>query len=151
MGKRKLEKIKRIESSMHRKVTQCKRKKGLLKKSIELSVLCDLKMFLFIYDTSQNRVVHYASNPDDDFFALFNEKRHREFFTNQDYIKVGGRREEFDELEDDSEPSEHDQILESGKSQGDELKRAHSKSSFKFFSVKREEGLVTSQIGSLIS
>ena len=31
-----------------RKVTLCKRKKGLLKKTIELSVLCDLKIFLYI-------------------------------------------------------------------------------------------------------
>ena len=44
MGKKKLEKIARIENASQRKVTLCKRKKGLLKKGIELSVLCDLKI-----------------------------------------------------------------------------------------------------------
>ena len=39
-----------IENVNHRKVTYCKRKKGLLKKSVELSVLCDVSTFVFIYD-----------------------------------------------------------------------------------------------------
>ena len=50
MGKRKLEKIERIENDNTRKVTYCKRKKGLLKKAIELSKLCDQVCFVFIYD-----------------------------------------------------------------------------------------------------
>ena len=96
MGKRRIEKIKIIENSNHRKVTYCKRKKGLLKKSIELSVLCDVSMFLFVYDKQQKRCVHYASDPQEDFLTLFNQKCHREFYTNWDYIKVGGRKNDFD-------------------------------------------------------
>ena len=50
MGKRRLEKIEVIKNLNHRKVTYCKRKKGLLKKSIELSILCDVSIFVLIYD-----------------------------------------------------------------------------------------------------
>ena len=48
MGKKRIEKIARIENDNTRKVTLCKRKKGLLKKMIELSILCDLKIFMLI-------------------------------------------------------------------------------------------------------
>ena len=40
MGKRKIDKMSRIVDFNARKVTLCKRKKGLIKKAIELSVLC---------------------------------------------------------------------------------------------------------------
>ena len=62
MGKRRIDKIQKIEGLSERKVRYCKRKKGLLKKAIELSVLCDVQMFLFIYDKSAQRVVHYCSD-----------------------------------------------------------------------------------------
>ena len=48
MGKKRLDKIARLENNNTRKVTLCKRKKGLIKKMIELSVLCDLKIFMLI-------------------------------------------------------------------------------------------------------
>ena len=50
MGKKKIDKIERINDDIVRRVTYCKRKKGLLKKSIELSILCDVTMFMVIYD-----------------------------------------------------------------------------------------------------
>ncbi len=50
MGKKKIDKIARIPIDSQRKVTYCKRKKGILKKSMELSILCDVSMFVFIYD-----------------------------------------------------------------------------------------------------
>jgi hypothetical protein len=91
MGKRRIEKIQKIENASHRKVTYCKRKKGLLKKSIELSILCDLNMFLFIYDAKSDRVIHYASDPNLDLTDLFNKKAQREYYTNGDYLRVGGK------------------------------------------------------------
>lgn len=41
--------LKRIENSVHRQVTFCKRRAGLLKKAKELSVLCDAEIALVIF------------------------------------------------------------------------------------------------------
>lgn len=91
MGKRRLDQIQLIPNLSHRKVTYCKRKKGLLKKSIELSVLCDLKVFCFIYDESQQRVIHFASDPSLNILDIFNKENQREYYTNSDYGRVGGK------------------------------------------------------------
>lgn len=63
----------------------------MLKKAIELSTLCDLKMFVYIYDPKQQRVIHYASDVDFDLVDIFNLKTQREYYTNDDYHRVGGR------------------------------------------------------------
>nr|ABF68753.1 MADS box transcription factor [Populus tomentosa] len=41
--------MRRIENSVHRQVTFCKRRSGLLKKAKELSVLCDAEIGVFIF------------------------------------------------------------------------------------------------------
>ncbi|KAL3845681.1 hypothetical protein ACJIZ3_003084 [Penstemon smallii] len=41
--------MKRIENPVHRQVTFCKRRTGLLKKAKELSVLCDAEIGIFIF------------------------------------------------------------------------------------------------------
>ena len=56
---------------------------------MELSILCDLKMFVFIYDQSQRRVIHYASDPNQDFCEIFNEENQREFYSNKDVSIMG--------------------------------------------------------------
>ena len=94
MGKRRLEKIEMIQNNNHRKVTYCKRKKGLLKKSIELSLLCDVSVFVLIYDKKQKRCVHYASDSRQNILNMFNDRCNREFYSNKDYVLVGGRPED---------------------------------------------------------
>ena len=96
MGKKRIERIQRIDNQSQRKVTLCKRKKGLIKKVIELSVLCDLKIFMLIQDESNQRSTHFVSHKDFDIIDAFNSLSHREFFTNSDYEKVGGNRDELD-------------------------------------------------------
>ena len=89
MGKKRIEKIEFLQNVYKRRVTQCKRKKGLLKKSIELSILCDLDIFLLIYDKKAKRCTHYASDPKQDLVNMFNDNCHREFLSNHDYVNVG--------------------------------------------------------------
>lgn len=108
MGKKRIDKITRITNNNQRKVSLCKRKKGLLKKTIELSVLCDLKIFLYIQDQASNRVTHYASHPEHDLVSLFNQKNQREFYTNKDYERVGGIK---DEIDSEFQSGEEDQQL----------------------------------------
>ena len=52
-------------------------------------------MFMLIYDKKQGRVIHYSSDPEENILSFFNEKCHREFYSNRDYIKMGGRKEDF--------------------------------------------------------
>ena len=42
--------LKKIENETSRYVTFCKRKRGLLKKAIELSKLCDQHLYIAIFD-----------------------------------------------------------------------------------------------------
>jgi hypothetical protein len=45
-------------------VTFCKRKRGVLKKAIELSRLCDQHVFMVIFDQSKQRIVEFSSKPE---------------------------------------------------------------------------------------
>ena len=67
MGKKRIEKMTRLVNDNARKVTLCKRKKGVIKKMIELSVLCDLKIFMLIQDETNDRVTHFLSHKNFDF------------------------------------------------------------------------------------
>jgi hypothetical protein len=44
--------LRRIENAVHRQVTFCKRRTGLLKKAKELSVLCDAEVALIVFSAS---------------------------------------------------------------------------------------------------
>jgi hypothetical protein len=50
MGKKKIENMVLIEDKISRNVTFCKRKKGLIKKAMEMSILCGVNVALHIYD-----------------------------------------------------------------------------------------------------
>lgn len=53
--------------------------------------------------------MHYSSDADTNLLDLFNEDNHREFYSNEDYEKVGGRKlDENEDSKDAKEPSEVD-------------------------------------------
>lgn len=62
MGKKKIDRLSLIENKMQRNVAFCKRKRGFLKKAIELSQLCAQNILVIIHDEEKNRVVEYASD-----------------------------------------------------------------------------------------
>ena len=64
MGKRKIQSFVRIEDRNARRITYLKRKKGLIKKAMELSMLCTQKVLLTIYDEESNKTVLYHSHDD---------------------------------------------------------------------------------------
>lgn len=164
--RKRIDKIRKIENLSHRKVTYCKRKKGLLKKAIELSLLCDLKMFVFIYDKNQRRVIHYASDASQDLLEIFNEENQREYYTNRDYQRVGGRKSDVDGISldetlsdaendvpvdcfEESSQNNVDTQAESLAKDGTGLSQPQDKKP-KIFSKKRKDGQITSRIGDLL-
>ncbi|CAA3014073.1 MADS-box protein defh21 [Olea europaea var. sylvestris] len=61
MGRGKIE-VKRIENKTSRQVTFSKRRTGLLKKTHELSVLCDAQIGLIVF-SSKGKLFEYSSSP----------------------------------------------------------------------------------------
>ncbi|CAN1295178.1 MADS-box transcription factor 6 [Linum perenne] len=60
MGRRKVE-MKKIEDKSRRQVTFSKRRKGLLKKAREISVLCDVQLALVVF-SSRGRLYQFSSD-----------------------------------------------------------------------------------------
>ncbi|CAN1152568.1 Agamous-like MADS-box protein AGL11 [Linum perenne] len=60
MGRRKME-MKRIEVKSNRQVTFSKRRKGLIKKAKEISILCDAQVGLIVF-SSCGRLYHFSSH-----------------------------------------------------------------------------------------
>jgi hypothetical protein len=89
MGKKKTDGT-YIENRSLRNVTYCKRKRGLIKKAMELSMLCDQMISIVIYDRVKDKVITFNSSSD---FTLKvaqeiveeNANKKREEFTNEDY------------------------------------------------------------------
>ena len=66
MGKKKIEVFEKIADKNSRQVTYNKRKKGLVKKAMELSILCEQEVYLMIVDKSKSKLVVYTSTQDFD-------------------------------------------------------------------------------------
>ena len=62
MGKKKIDEVKLIENINARKITYMKRKKGLVKKAMEISILCGQDIFMVMYDKLNNKIVIYRSS-----------------------------------------------------------------------------------------
>ena len=57
MDRKKIKEMKLIEDPSCRNVTYCKRKKGIIKKAIELSVICGQEIAVYIYDKTLAKFV----------------------------------------------------------------------------------------------
>jgi hypothetical protein len=92
MGKKKIDKLHLIENVLQRNVAFCKRKRGFLKKAIELSKLCDQKILVMIYDHNKNKMTQFSSDLSFDLKQAYeskqkiqSEKLNFELFTNDDF------------------------------------------------------------------
>ena len=64
MGKKKIDPYKFIENKMQRDVTYSKRKRGIIKKAIEISRMCGQDIFMIIFDKNKQKLVEYRSTKD---------------------------------------------------------------------------------------
>lgn len=61
MGRRSLP-LELISNSRRRSLVKNKRKKGLLKKAMELAILCDLRIYIAVFDKRFNTLLEYLSD-----------------------------------------------------------------------------------------
>ena len=96
MGRRKVDKTKFIESQQQRKVAFCKRRRGLLKKAIEMSMMCNQRVLLVIFDPEKDKAIHFSSDPTFSFegahrevsrIAQSEDHHNLEVFDSEDYEK----------------------------------------------------------------
>tara|TARA_B110000285_G_C14774711_1_gene445658 strand:+ start:171 stop:545 length:375 start_codon:yes stop_codon:yes gene_type:complete len=84
----------KIKNANRQNVTYSKRKRGLIKKTIELSILCGQDIFMVIFDREKQRLVQYSSSSEFDhniINQLLDEQTRLQFkydqFTNESYNK----------------------------------------------------------------
>ena len=77
MGKHKT-KIDRIKNTKIRHLTFYKRKKGLLKKAMELSAMCDVHILLWIFNSNMKRWAEFTTLPFNNLVQIHNEMSGRE-------------------------------------------------------------------------
>ncbi len=93
MGKRKIE-ISKIKNKLTSQITYYKRKKGLIKKAMELSLLCEVDFFLVIVDHKDRLSVTCSKTEIQEFIRKnilnMNNRIIKESLTLNDYNKIFG-------------------------------------------------------------
>ena len=105
MGKKKIEMTK-IKNKLSSQITFYKRKKGLIKKAMELSLLCDVDIFLVVVDLKGYLSITTCKSQIDEFIRKniinMNNRIIKESFTLNDYKKIFGKENvEKNNLDDD--------------------------------------------------
>ena len=108
MGKRKIEKFEEIQNKVSKYVTYCKRKKGVIKKAMELSLLCGQEVMMAIFDKKKKKLVIYQSTQEFDpkevnrLLSIPDTKtRLYEEHTNKDFNGVGEQKPQTFDLRHD--------------------------------------------------
>jgi hypothetical protein len=90
MGKRKIP-ISKIKNRLSCQITYYKRKKGLIKKALELSALCDIEVFLVIVDSKKRLSLTSTKKPSKQFIEQYlinlNPLNIKEEYKEEDYTK----------------------------------------------------------------
>lgn len=110
MGRNKI-KIEKIKPERTRQVTFYKRKKGLLKKAMELSLLCDAEILMCIAETNSNRVLLYSSFGNINNFIesnILSNKNVKEVVTNNNYEQLFSNEKEENIFNDEDIPEGED-------------------------------------------
>ena len=91
MGKRKIN-IAKIENRLNSQITYYKRKKGLIKKALELSLLCDVEVLLVIVDKKNKLSITSSKNSAKDFINNYlldlEHQKIKEEISLKDYSKM---------------------------------------------------------------
>ena len=69
------------------RVTQNKRQRGILRKAMELSTICDLEIHIVIFDAAKNKRVEYKSSSDFEVDAIAPTVE-LEYYDNSDYDEL---------------------------------------------------------------
>ena len=85
MGKKKIESFQLITNKNARNITYGKRYKGLIKKAMELSMLCDQQIFLSIYDQTKEKLVIYSSKENVDTSCIDKCREKNENLANENF------------------------------------------------------------------
>ena len=64
MSKKRIPEFKEISDYHLKSITFNKRKRGIVKKGVELSILCNLDVMMAIYNKENNKLVIYQSKPE---------------------------------------------------------------------------------------
>eukprot|EP01096_Ripella_sp_DP13-Kostka_P003219 TRINITY_DN1465_c0_g2_i1.p1 TRINITY_DN1465_c0_g2~~TRINITY_DN1465_c0_g2_i1.p1 ORF type:complete len:464 (-),score=217.27 TRINITY_DN1465_c0_g2_i1:362-1753(-) len=124
MGRNKIP-IEKIQNERNRHATFAKRKNGLVKKAMELSILCDCDVALIIFGTN-NKLFQYSSSDMEKVLLRYSEHQEpRQPLTNHDYNNSFSKRtgkkpakrsrdseEDHDDDEDDDDIEDSSRILQ---------------------------------------
>lgn len=89
MGRNKI-KIEKISNDRIRQVTFYKRKRGLLKKAMELSLLCDVRVMLCIVDKNEKVMIFSSETNINNFIQTYltHPEKAREVYNHPDYKEI---------------------------------------------------------------
>ena len=102
MGRNKIM-IERIANDRNRQATFTKRKNGLIKKAMELSILCDCEIALICFNSTNNKIFVYSSGDIEKTLVRFTEFTPTQTpLTNADYARFA-KKKKGAKLDDDSD------------------------------------------------